>query len=110
MVGEGAHAVGANCEQDPPHMLEVIRQMRRAVDVPLAAQPAAFRVTPELPCFTKRPQFPDDMETIQSPRGDFLSLGRAARSEGIRYLGGCCGANAAYVRALAAGVRAARAG
>ena len=105
MAAAGACAVGANCEQEPRRMLSILRAMRGAVDVPLAAQPAAFRTTDEIPCFTRMPEFPDALETIQIPRGEFTEFARSARSEGIGFLGGCCGANAAYIRAMAAGLR-----
>ena len=105
MVNGGAAAVGANCEQEPQRMLAILRQMRGAVEVPLAAQPAAFRTTDETPCFTRMPAFPDELETIQIARGEFQELGRVSRSEGIAYVGGCCGCNAAYIWALADGLR-----
>jgi betaine-homocysteine S-methyltransferase len=105
MAGLGASAVGANCEQDPKHMLELLREMRPATSLPLAAQPAAFRTTSECHSFTRLPEFPDRLETIQIARDEFRDFGRLARSEGIGYVGGCCGCNAAYIRALAAGVR-----
>ena len=108
MAGEGAAAVGANCEQEPARMLGILRAMRVAVDVPLAAQPAAFRTTDATPCFTRMPEFPDALETIQIARREFEEFGRAARREGIGFIGGCCGANAAYIRALAAGLDASR--
>jgi len=104
LVDQGACAVGANCEQDPERMLPVLRQMRDAVHVPIAAQPAAFRTTDQTPTFTRLPEFPDDMETIQVSRKSFYEFGRRARSEGIGYVGGCCGCNAAYIRELAAGL------
>jgi betaine-homocysteine S-methyltransferase len=104
LVDAGACAVGANCEQEPQRMLPVMRQMREAVEVPIAAQPAAFRTTDELPTFTRMPEFPDGMETIQVSRNAFYEFGKQARSEGIRYLGGCCGCNAAYIRELAYGL------
>lgn len=106
MADGGAAAVGANCEQEPQRMLAILRQMRAAVQVPLAAQPAAFRTSDETPCFTRMPAFPDELETIQISRSKFEEFGRIARSEGISYAGGCCGCNAAYIRALAAGLRA----
>src|SRR5947209_10684053 len=53
MVDAGAAAVGANCEQEPDRMLTIIREMRKAVSVPIAAQPAAFRTTDATPCFTR---------------------------------------------------------
>jgi methionine synthase I (cobalamin-dependent) len=105
MAGGGAAAVGANCEQEPQRMLAILRQMREAVDVPLAAQPAAFRTSDEAPCFTRMAAFPDDLETIQVSRSRFQEFGRIARAEGIAYVGGCCGCNAAYIRALGAGLR-----
>jgi betaine-homocysteine S-methyltransferase len=104
MAAAGADLVGANCEQEPKRMLAVLREMRAAVDVPLAAQPAAFRTTDETPCFTRLPQFPDELETIQASREEFSDFGRMAKTEGVGYIGGCCGCNAAYIRALSSGL------
>jgi betaine-homocysteine S-methyltransferase len=104
MVAAGADLIGANCEQEPKRMLAVLREMRAAVDVPLAAQPAAFRTTDEIPCFTRLSQFPDEMETVQASREEFSDFGRIAKAEGIGYVGGCCGCNAAYIRALRDGI------
>jgi betaine-homocysteine S-methyltransferase len=105
MADQGAIAVGANCEQDPERMLSLLREMRNAVAVPLAAQPAAFRTTDGCHSFTRLREFPDDLETIQISRRAFEEFGRIARNEGIGYVGGCCGCNAAYIRALSTGVR-----
>jgi len=104
MVDAGAVAVGANCEQEPERMLTILRQMRKAVSVPIAAQPSAFRTTNEMPCFTKLPQFPDDMESIQLPRHSFEGFAAQAKAEGVQFLGGCCGCNAAYIKAYARGL------
>jgi betaine-homocysteine S-methyltransferase len=104
MADLGAIAVGANCEQDPKRMLPLLREMRVATGVALAAQPAAFHTTEECHSFTRLPAFPDDLETIQVSRREFLDFGKAAKNEGIGYLGGCCGCNAAYIKALARGV------
>jgi betaine-homocysteine S-methyltransferase len=104
MAGEGAGLVGANCEQEPARMQPILRAMRVAVDVPLAAQPAAFTGNDDTPCFTKRPEFPDDLETIQVSRSRFEDFARMALADNIRFLGGCCGCNAAYVRAMARGL------
>jgi betaine-homocysteine S-methyltransferase len=104
MVDAGAAVVGANCEQEPERMLQILREMRSAASVPLAAQPAAFRTPDEVPCFTKLPQFPDELETIQLPRTAFRQFAAVAKEEGIRFLGGCCGCNPAYIRAAARGL------
>ena len=104
MVDSGAAAIGANCEQEPERMLTIIREMRNAVSVPIAAQPAAFRTADATPCFTRLPEFPDDLESIQLSRKSFEGFAARAKSEGIQYLGGCCGCNAAYIQALSRGL------
>jgi betaine-homocysteine S-methyltransferase len=104
MAERGAFAVGANCEQNPERMLMLLREMRSCVEVPLVAQPAAFRTTDDCHSFTRMPAFPDDLETIHVPRREFRTFGEVAREEGIGYVGGCCGCNAAYLRELRRGL------
>lgn len=104
LAEEGAQSVGANCEQEPERMLPILRAMREAVDLPIAAQPAAFRTTEAIPCFCLLPQFPDEMETVQISRKEFFNFGREAKREGLSFIGGCCGCNAAYIRAMAQGL------
>jgi betaine-homocysteine S-methyltransferase len=104
MVDIGAAFVGANCEQEPERMLGILRAMRNAVKVPLAAQPAAFKTPDDMTCFTRLPEFPDAMESIQLPRSAFEHFAEIAPTEGIAYLGGCCGCNAAYIRAARKGL------
>ncbi len=104
MADCGAIAVGANCEQEPARMLPLLREMRGATSVPLAAQPAAFQTTEQCHSFTRLSAFPDELETIQVSRRAFRDFGRAAEQEGIGYLGGCCGCNAAYIQALKDGL------
>ena len=104
MADLGAIAVGANCEQNPKRMLPLLREMRAATHVPLAAQPSAFHTTEACHSFTRLPAFPDDLETIQVSRTEFVDFGKVAQQEGIGFLGGCCGCNAAYIRALSRGV------
>jgi betaine-homocysteine S-methyltransferase len=104
MVDAGAAVVGANCEQEPDRILAILREMRKAVSAPIAAQPAAFRTTDATPCFTRLPQFPDELEAIQLPRSAFESFAEKANAEGIQFLGGCCGCNAAYIHAFARGL------
>ena len=94
MADAGAAVVGVNCEQEPDRILAITREMRNAVGVPIAAQPAAFRTTDAIPCFTRLPQFPDEMEAIQLPRSSFERFAETAKDEGIQFLGGCCGCNA----------------
>ena len=104
MADLGAVAVGANCEQEPARMRPLLREMRAAAKVPIAAQPAAFRTTDECHSFTRMKAFPDELETIQVSRKEFEEFGRTAKEEGIGFAGGCCGCNAAYIKAIAAGL------
>jgi len=108
LADKGAAAVGANCEQEPTRMLPLLREMSEATKIPIAAQPAAFRTTDQCHCFTRQPAFPDDLETIQVSRQDFFEFGKIAKVEGIHYVGGCCGCNAAYILALADGLAEAK--
>ena len=108
LADKGALAVGANCEQEPGRMLPLLREMRQATSIPIAAQPAAFHTTDQCHCFTRQPAFPDDLETIQVSRREFTGFGQVAKTEGIGYVGGCCGCNAAYLRALADGLAEAK--
>ena len=101
LADKGVDVVGANCEQEPERMLPILRSMREAVSTGIAGQPAAFRTTDAIPCFTRLAEFPDNLETIQVARQSFASFAGMARKEGFNYIGGCCGCNAAYVRAMA---------
>jgi len=101
LADKGVDLVGVNCEQEPARMLPILRSMREAVSIGIAGQPAAFRTSEATPCFTRLPEFPDELETIQAPRAAFASFARSARAEGFNYIGGCCGCNAAYIRAMA---------
>jgi betaine-homocysteine S-methyltransferase len=107
VAGQGVDVVGANCEQEPARMLPILRAMREAVSIGIAGQPAAFRTSEETPCFTRLSEFPDDLETIQVSRREFASFACAARAEGLNYIGGCCGSNAAYIRAMGQGLASA---
>jgi len=44
------------------------------------------------------------LETIQVSRKEFVEFGRVAKEEGIGFAGGCCGCNAAYIKAIARGL------
>jgi len=85
-------------------MLPLLRQMRGAAKVPIAAQPSAFRTSDDCHSFTRMKAFPDELETIQVSRKEFVEFGRVAKEEGIGFAGGCCGCNAAYIKAIARGL------
>ncbi len=101
LAEKGVDLVGANCEQEPVRMLPILRSMREAASIGIAGQPAAFRTSDTTPCFTRLPEFPDNLETIQVSRQMFASFARTARAEGFNFIGGCCGCNAPYIRVMA---------
>lgn len=101
LAGDGADIVGTNCGLDPDRMLPVVEEMRRAVAIPVAAQPIAYRTPAGIPHFTALPQFPLDLEAIQLTRGEMAAYATRARAIGVNYIGACCGAVAHHIRAMA---------
>ncbi len=114
-----------NTEYDPERTKAVMRKLRESdvrgvaivtssVDRSMASELTAAGIPVVLcnsdpaatPCFTRLPQFPDEMEAIQLPRSAFERFAENAKAEGIQFLGGCCGCNAAYIHALARGLAA----
>jgi len=101
LEGAGADIVGANCWQDPAHMLPVLEQMRKAVKCYLAGQPAAYRCTDEVPFFVGQKGFPDALDPYQLTRYELGDFARRARDLGVNYIGGCCGCEGSHVRQMA---------
>ncbi|HEU5394195.1 MAG TPA: homocysteine S-methyltransferase family protein, partial [Candidatus Methylomirabilis sp.] len=101
LAGEGADIVGANCGLDPDRMLPVVEAMRRAVGIPVAAQPIAYRTPPGVSHFTTLPQFPLDLDAVQLTRGEMAAYALRAQEIGLGYIGACCGTVAHHIRAMA---------
>ena len=86
----GADAVGVNCSTGPDQLESVVRAMRRACALPIAAKPNAG-----LPRISETgeaiyPMTPDD----------FASAMRALIDAGATLIGGCCGTTPEYIAAL----------
>lgn len=101
LVDAGADIVGTNCLNDPDLQLPWAIEMRAAVGVPIACQPAGFRTTPEHPDFTGRPEFPYGLDPLQLSRREMARFAADAAASGIGYIGSCCGTAAGHVRAMA---------
>ena len=97
----GADIVGTNCMRDPERIYPIVEEVRNAVDGFVAAQPAAFRTTWEVPWFTGTPAFPDKLEPLQLTRYEMGEFARRAREMGVNYIGGCCGAVGMHIREMA---------
>jgi len=86
----GAFAVGANCAIGSDAMVDLAREIRDLVDIPVIIQPNAG--IPEIKGF----------ETVYPESAEyFLKNIRIIKSEGIEIVGGCCGTTPEYIRAIA---------
>jgi betaine-homocysteine S-methyltransferase len=101
LADAGADVVGTNCMRDPERIYPIVEEMRRAVDIHVAAQPVAFRTSWDVPWFTGTPAFPDRLDPIQLTRYEMGEFARRARDMGVNYIGGCCGAVGCHVREMA---------
>jgi betaine-homocysteine S-methyltransferase len=97
----GADIVGVNCLNGPEQQLPIALAMRQVASCHVAAQPVAYRTTAETPDFTAFDAFPLALDPMQLPRGDMARFAAAARDADVRYVGSCCGAVAAHVKAMA---------
>ena len=110
----GADVVGLNCIRGPATMMPLLKEIRGAIRVPMAALPVPYRTTQAQPSFQslrdahysppgERP-FPIALDPFTCNRFEIADFGRDALAMGIRYLGVCCGAGPHHIRALAESV------
>ncbi|PYV86729.1 MAG: homocysteine methyltransferase [Acidobacteria bacterium] len=101
LEGAGADIVGTNCWKDPYYMLPIVEEIRRAVNCYVAAQPVAYRCTPEVPFFTGLKAFPDKLDPFQLTRYELGDFAKRALDLGVNYIGGCCGCEGSHIRQMA---------
>lgn len=88
LEGLGADAVGVNCSLGPGEMLPILREIRRHTRLPLIAKPNAG--------------LPDPLDGHYSLNaGDFAARMLPLIDAGASLIGGCCGTDETYIRALA---------
>lgn len=110
---EGAAVVGLNCFRGPATMWPLVCRVREAVSCHVAALPVAYRTTPAeptifaltdsaCPCSTPtgRP-FPVALDPFRCTRYELASFARDCIGNGIHFVGVCCGAEPAQIRAIA---------
>jgi 5-methyltetrahydrofolate--homocysteine methyltransferase len=90
----GAFAVGANCAVGCGAMVDLAREIRNLVDIPVIVQPDAG--TPEIKGLGI--VHPESAE-------NFLKNIRIIKSEGIEIVGGCCGTTPEHIRIIAETLR-----
>ncbi len=101
LAAAGTDIVGVNCLRDPKHTLPIVAEMRKAVDVHVAAQPTAIRTPDEKPDFTSLPQFPFELETLTVSRKEMAAYAKEAAAIGVNYIGACCGTIPVHIREMA---------
>src|SRR5450432_1392945 len=111
----GADVVGLNCIRGPATLMPLLRQVRKAVTIHVAALTVPSRTSDSEPSFQSlcdthwhfaegtRP-FPVALDPFTCNRFEIAEFGREAIALDIRYLGVCCGAGPHHIRALAEAV------
>lgn len=108
LADAGAAVVGLNCCSGPQTMLLQLEELSKAgIPVPLAALPAGYRTTPEVPTMhgLSKPgpdgQMHCDLDPHTCTRYDFAEFAEKAAALGVRYMGTCCGGAPHHIRAMA---------
>jgi len=81
--------IGINCSLGPDKAVPVIASFRKYTDLPLVFKPNAGK-----------PILQDGEEKVQYDVDTFVEDILPALDFDVKYIGGCCGSNASYVRAL----------
>jgi methionine synthase I (cobalamin-dependent) len=85
----GADVVGANCGQGIASYVEICRRLRAATDRPIWIKANAGA-----------PQIVGDQVVYETSAQQFAEHGPALVAAGTSFLGGCCGTDPDYIRAL----------
>lgn len=90
LEGFGADAVGINCSCGPDQMVTVVRSLAESLAVPVIAKPNAGM-----------PVIDDCGNAVYSMGPEEYAVHmQALRDAGARILGGCCGTDPSYIRAV----------
>ncbi len=81
--------IGLNCSLGPEKAVPVIRSFRDYTDLPLMFKPNAGK-----------PILQEGVQTVQYDIPTFVEDCMPALECGVRYIGGCCGSDPGYIRAL----------
>lgn len=87
----GADGVGANCGTGIEGFVEICRRLRAATDLPVWIKPNAGL-----------PEILDGRVVYRTTPEKFARFGPALVEAGADFLGGCCGTNARFIKALKA--------
>lgn len=85
----GADAVGSNCSCGPRQMLKIIRAMKPYATIPLVAKPNAGL-----------PSLVGGQTVFNMGPGEFSGFCKQFASNGVAFLGGCCGTTPEHINAV----------
>jgi len=103
----GADVVGFNCGRGPNTLLPLVRKLKAAVHIPIAAVPVPYRTPASQPSFQflKRPDgtsaYTTGLDRHLIDRHDAAEFAREATEAGVNFIGLCCGAGPQHIRAVA---------
>lgn len=113
---KGALVVGMNCFRGPNTMHSFLQKIREEVDGFVGALPVPYRTTEKHPTFFNLPDegcscalptettFPTSLDPLYHNRYELAEWAKEAQNIGINYIGLCCGASPAMLRAVAEAV------
>lgn len=113
---KGALVVGMNCFRGPDTMHPYLEKIRENVEGYVGALPIPYRTTDEHPTFFNLPDggcsctlptettFPTALDPLYHNRYELAEWATKAHELGINYIGLCCGASPAMIRAVAEAV------
>ncbi|MFB4163901.1 homocysteine S-methyltransferase family protein [Alteribacillus sp. JSM 102045] len=110
---KGALVVGMNCFRGPNTMQPYLKGIRNEVEGYVGGLPIPYRTTEEHPTFFNLPDggcscslptettFPTSLDPLYHNRYELAEWAKEAKDIGINYIGLCCGASPAMIRAVA---------
>jgi len=113
---KGALVVGMNCFRGPDTMQPYLEKIVKNVDGYVGALPLPYRTTEANPTFFNLPDagcscqlplettFPTALDPLYHNRYELAEWAKEAHNIGINYIGLCCGASPAMLRAVAEAV------
>lgn len=90
---EAVKAIGLNCSIGPDKAVDIMKTFHELTDMPLVFKPNAGK-----------PNMVDGRPQMQFDIGTFVKDAVPALDYGVKYIGGCCGTNAAYIEKLRRGI------
>jgi betaine-homocysteine S-methyltransferase len=108
----GADVVGLNCGYGPKTIAPLLKRIKGAVKVPIAALPSPYRTTDAQQTFFQLTDshycpyegyrsFPVALDPFTCTRYEVADFAKEAHEIGVQYVGLCCGAGPHHIRAVA---------